>query len=333
MRARWPAGWACATTRSRSGHTFEAFKDALAEEFNGRPEDTAEENIQARIRGTLLMALSNKFGAIVLTTGNKSEMATGYCTLYGDMAGGFAVIKDLLEDDSVRARALAQCPRPVRHRRLADSRADHHAAPERRAAPRPDRPGQPAAVRHPRRASWHATCKTMRASTRSSPRATNARWSSGCAAHSRSTNTSGVSAPVGIRVTHRSFGKGLALPYHQQIQRNRRSAKTMKQITAIVKPFKLEDVREALAEVGVTGLTVTEVEGFRSSEESHTELYRGAEYVVDFLPKMKVEVVVNEAARSSAASRPSSLRRAPARSATARSSSTDVRAHRAHPHR
>ena len=74
---------------------FEAFKASLASEFKGLPEDTTEENIQARIRGVLLMALSNKFGAIVLTTGNKSEMATGYCTLYGDMAGGFAVIKDL----------------------------------------------------------------------------------------------------------------------------------------------------------------------------------------------------------------------------------------------
>ena len=74
---------------------FEAFKHSLAPLFAGRPEDTTEENIQARIRGTLLMALSNKFGSIVLTTGNKSEMATGYCTLYGDMAGGFAVIKDL----------------------------------------------------------------------------------------------------------------------------------------------------------------------------------------------------------------------------------------------
>ncbi|WP_296508566.1 NAD+ synthase [Rhodoferax sp.] len=74
---------------------FEAFKSSLAAEFAGRAEDTTEENIQARIRGTLLMALSNKFGSIVLTTGNKSEMATGYCTLYGDMAGGFAVIKDL----------------------------------------------------------------------------------------------------------------------------------------------------------------------------------------------------------------------------------------------
>ena len=76
---------------------FESFKGALAGEFKGLAEDTTEENIQARIRGTLLMALSNKFGSIVLTTGNKSEMATGYCTLYGDMAGGFAVIKDLLK--------------------------------------------------------------------------------------------------------------------------------------------------------------------------------------------------------------------------------------------
>ncbi|WP_296446635.1 NAD+ synthase [Rhodoferax sp. UBA5149] len=74
---------------------FEAFKKSLAGEFKGLAEDATEENIQARIRGTLLMALSNKFGSIVLTTGNKSEMATGYCTLYGDMAGGFAVIKDL----------------------------------------------------------------------------------------------------------------------------------------------------------------------------------------------------------------------------------------------
>jgi NAD+ synthase (glutamine-hydrolysing) len=76
---------------------FEAFKASLANDFKGRAEDTAEENIQARIRGVFLMALSNKFGSIVLTTGNKSEMATGYCTLYGDMAGGFAVIKDVLK--------------------------------------------------------------------------------------------------------------------------------------------------------------------------------------------------------------------------------------------
>jgi NAD+ synthase (glutamine-hydrolysing) len=68
---------------------------ALAQEFAGKPRDTTEENIQARVRGVLLMALSNKTGKLVLTTGNKTEMAVGYATLYGDMAGGFAVIKDV----------------------------------------------------------------------------------------------------------------------------------------------------------------------------------------------------------------------------------------------
>jgi NAD+ synthase (glutamine-hydrolysing) len=74
---------------------FEDFLATLKTDFQGKPLDATEENIQARIRGTLLMALSNKHGGMVLTTGNKSEMATGYCTLYGDMAGGFAVIKDV----------------------------------------------------------------------------------------------------------------------------------------------------------------------------------------------------------------------------------------------
>ena len=74
---------------------FDAFNAALADEFRGLPADTTEENIQARVRGTLLMALSNKTGKIVVTTGNKSEMGTGYATLYGDMAGGFAVLKDI----------------------------------------------------------------------------------------------------------------------------------------------------------------------------------------------------------------------------------------------
>jgi NAD+ synthetase len=63
--------------------------------FRGLPEDTTEENIQARLRGVILMALSNKFGSLVLTTGNKSELAVGYCTLYGDMCGGLAVISDV----------------------------------------------------------------------------------------------------------------------------------------------------------------------------------------------------------------------------------------------
>ncbi len=77
------------------GPMFDAFRATLRPLLEARDGDTTEENLQARIRGTLLMALSNNSGAIVLTTGNKSEMATGYCTLYGDMAGGFAVIKDV----------------------------------------------------------------------------------------------------------------------------------------------------------------------------------------------------------------------------------------------
>ena len=74
---------------------YKSFLDAVASVFAGRAPDVAEENIQARVRGNLLMALSNKFGALVLSTGNKSELAVGYCTLYGDMAGGLAVISDV----------------------------------------------------------------------------------------------------------------------------------------------------------------------------------------------------------------------------------------------
>jgi NAD+ synthase/NAD+ synthase (glutamine-hydrolysing) len=74
---------------------MKAMDDTLAGAFAGAPRDVTEENIQARIRGSLLMALSNKRGAMLLTTGNKSEMAVGYCTLYGDMSGGLAVIADV----------------------------------------------------------------------------------------------------------------------------------------------------------------------------------------------------------------------------------------------
>jgi NAD+ synthetase len=77
------------------GNLFQAYKETLAPLFDGRKEDETEENIQARIRGNLLMALSNKFNALLLTTGNKSEFAMGYCTLYGDLSGGLAVISDI----------------------------------------------------------------------------------------------------------------------------------------------------------------------------------------------------------------------------------------------
>jgi NAD+ synthase (glutamine-hydrolysing) len=77
------------------GEVFEAYQRALAPPFSGRDPDVTEENLQARIRGNYLMALSNKFGWLVLTTGNKSEVAVGYNTLYGDTAGGYAVLKDV----------------------------------------------------------------------------------------------------------------------------------------------------------------------------------------------------------------------------------------------
>jgi NAD+ synthase (glutamine-hydrolysing) len=81
---------------------FEAYTDALREHFAGTETDLTEENLQARIRGTLLMALSNKFGWLVVATGNKSELSVGYSTLYGDLAGGFALIKDVFKTDVFR---------------------------------------------------------------------------------------------------------------------------------------------------------------------------------------------------------------------------------------
>jgi NAD+ synthase (glutamine-hydrolysing) len=81
---------------------FDAYSNGLAEHFAGRESDLAEENLQARIRGTLLMALSNKFGWLVIATGNKSELSVGYSTLYGDLAGGFALIKDVYKTDVYR---------------------------------------------------------------------------------------------------------------------------------------------------------------------------------------------------------------------------------------
>jgi NAD+ synthase (glutamine-hydrolysing) len=91
----------------------DALEASLAEQFKGLKVDATEENIQARVRGTLLMALSNKTGRLVLTTGNKSEMAVGYCTLYGDMAGGFAVIKDIAKTFVYRLCAYRNSIQPV----------------------------------------------------------------------------------------------------------------------------------------------------------------------------------------------------------------------------
>jgi NAD+ synthase (glutamine-hydrolysing) len=95
------------------GDIFASYRGTLREVFAGRSEDVTEENLQARIRGNLLMALSNKFGAMVLSTGNKSEMAVGYCTLYGDMAGGLAVISDVPKTMVYELAALINREREV----------------------------------------------------------------------------------------------------------------------------------------------------------------------------------------------------------------------------
>jgi NAD+ synthase (glutamine-hydrolysing) len=92
---------------------FDVYRKALAPLFAGRPEDVAEENIQSRIRGNILMALSNKFGELVLTTGNKSELAVGYCTLYGDMVGGLGVISDVPKTLVYRLSHYVNSRKPV----------------------------------------------------------------------------------------------------------------------------------------------------------------------------------------------------------------------------
>ncbi len=95
------------------GEIFKTYRATLQDVFKGRKEDETEENIQSRIRGALLMALSNKFGAIVLSTGNKSELGVGYCTLYGDMAGGLAVISDVPKTLVYRLSHYVNSRKPV----------------------------------------------------------------------------------------------------------------------------------------------------------------------------------------------------------------------------
>jgi NAD+ synthase len=93
-------------------HVMARAEASLEPVFEGRPRDVAEENLQARIRGLLLMALSNKFGSMLLTTGNKSEMSVGYATLYGDMCGGFSVLKDIYKTEVYRLSRWRNAHRP-----------------------------------------------------------------------------------------------------------------------------------------------------------------------------------------------------------------------------
>ena len=102
---------------------WKTYLQVLDPVFEGKPHDATEENLQARIRGNLLMALSNKFGHLVLTTGNKSEMSVGYATLYGDMAGGFAVLSDIFKHD---VYGVSRFINDVRERREARRQEEQH---------------------------------------------------------------------------------------------------------------------------------------------------------------------------------------------------------------
>ena len=127
---------------------------ALAPMFAGTPRDVTEENLQARARGTILMAISNKFGLMVVTTGNKSEMSVGYATLYGDMNGGFNPIKDLYKTEVYRLARLRNGWKPdgaLGPDGQVDPGEHHHARADRGAAREPDRPGHAAALRRARR--------------------------------------------------------------------------------------------------------------------------------------------------------------------------------------
>ena len=185
------------------GPAVDAFEGLLAGQFAGLPVDATEE-IQARVRGTLLMALSNKTGRLVLTTGNKSEMTTGYCTLYGDMAGGFAVIKDV--------------PKTLVYRLAVWRNRDGEVIPERIIT----RPPRPSCVpTRPTRtacrpmmcwtASWNATWNTTNRPARSSPPAIRPRrWSRSCASSaSMSTSAARLARP---RITPRAFGRDWRYP-------------------------------------------------------------------------------------------------------------------------
>ena len=150
---RRPTRGACGEPRHRVPHRADQDDSRRLRAARSRPSspatkpDVTEENLQARVRGALLMAFSNKFNHLLLTTGNKSEIAVGYCTLYGDMCGGLAVISDVpktivYELSRIRSTASRPRPHPAEH--------DHQAALGRAAA-EPDRPGFAAAVRRARR--------------------------------------------------------------------------------------------------------------------------------------------------------------------------------------
>ena len=186
----------------------------LRDAFAGAPRDVTEENIQARIRGNLLMALSNKRGALLLTTGNKSELAVGYCTLYGDMSGGLAVIADVPKTMVYRvARWLNDTSRtPIIPEAILTK------APSAELRPEPDRSGLAAALRRARRhpAAPHRAPRAGR--RRSSPPASTPATVHRVLRLVRAAEFKRKQAAPGLKVTDRAFGTGWRMPIAAQIE-------------------------------------------------------------------------------------------------------------------
>ena len=178
MPRRSPRRSACSYDVVPIESAVQGLESTLAPLFAGLPRDVTEENLQARARGTILMAISNKFGLMVVTTGNKSEMSVGYATLYGDMNGGFNPVKDLYKTEVYRLSRLRNAleadaalgpdgrGHPGEH---------HHPRADRRAAREPDRPGLAAALRRARRDPRAAGRARAADRRRSSPRVSSAR--------------------------------------------------------------------------------------------------------------------------------------------------------------
>jgi NAD+ synthase (glutamine-hydrolysing) len=187
--------------------TFESYRAALASTFHGKAVDTAEENLQARIRGNILMAYSNKFGHLVLTTGNKSEMSVGYATLYGDMAGGFAVIKDV--------------PKTMVYElsRLRNLRGTAHVIPKRTLDRPPSaelRPNQKDEDSLPAYAVLDPILQAYVEENRSIEEIVDAGFDRAIVARVVAmvdgSEFKRRQAPIGIKVTHRAFGKDRRMP-------------------------------------------------------------------------------------------------------------------------
>ena len=187
--------------------TFEAYRRSLAPSFDQRPPDRTEENLQARIRGNILMAVSNKLGHLALTTGNKSELSVGYSTLYGDMAGGFAVIKDVSKSrvyELARFRN-ARGPSPVIPQRTVDRPPSAELKPDQK----DEDTLPPYMVLDPILQAYVEEDRSLEEIVEAGfDRATVARVI-GMVDHSEFKRRQ---APIGVKITHRAFGKDRRMP-------------------------------------------------------------------------------------------------------------------------